>query len=127
MEPVEKRLGPASVPHLDALVYEQILNGKRKLLYTERAGAVVHQLMLPAYRHEISQGRWPIVGPLPQSEHLIRMVQETGKMFDCGVRGNAIGEANACAQLLLQVFAYAAGRKLDLGGAVVRTHMENCK
>lgn len=116
------------IPHLDELIFEQVLGAKRRLLYTERAGAILQQLTLPAYRAQIAAGRWPLVGPLPQSEYLIELVQLIAQLTSAKqTLLSQRDEEEVLGKLLLRLFAYASGRKLNLGAAMVRVHLQELK
>lgn len=112
------------------LVYEQVLQNQRRLLYTEKAGAVLSTLQLPTHRLQIAQGMWPLLGPKVQSEYLLEMVQLIGRMATSKEDVELFAkkrEAEVTARLILRLLSYAEGNKLQLGAAFVRIHLEESR
>lgn len=113
------------------LTYFAQVNGQNRLLYNEAAAKTVVELARPAYRLAVVQGKWPAGGRAPM-EMQLELVKQIGLLAEASKKGEdarsaAIpalsAEEEQVANLLLGIFDYCAGRSIDLGRAMMLTHM----
>jgi len=115
--------------NLSELGYYQTIEKKSRLVYGENAVRAINGLVVPAYRLSDAQGNWPSIGGKPKSAHAFALVQKLSGLAAEGQSKKIPAlshEEEALAELLLGVLAYAGGRNIDLGRAMMLVHFANC-
>ena len=120
---------------LDQFSYYDNFPGKlgrplSRLLYAEPAAVGVQALVVPAYRLEDAQGKWPSLGKREKEVHLMEIVREVGRACAPGQSPKIpaiTNEEEAVAQAMLKLLAYSGGRGMNLGRLLLVVHLANCQ
>lgn len=108
---------------LTELSYYDTINGRNRLLYSEKAARALEALALPAFRLASVQGKYPAVGKQAKEVYLLEIVSALVSRPSESQVPALSPEEEAVAMALLDLLAYAQWRELNLGRAIMLVHL----
>lgn len=109
---------------LNEISYYETIGGKSRLLYTDRGARLLALLAVPAHRLAQMQGKWPNISLPPRETYLLEIIKNLSNIPAQPEILALSAEEEAVGKALLDILAYAQGRGLDIGRAVMLVHLK---